>query len=158
MKRNLRTGEVATQAGVSIATLRYYERRGLILPPSRTSSGYRAFEPDTVRIVKLIKQTQALGFTLREIHQLLEVCHRAPGTCADVHDAASAKLRDLERQIADLTEKRTALQGLLGVCPNDARASARDCPLLQRLEQSEVVSGDVPAGGGDDDEGYDRAG
>lgn len=148
-KNNLRTGEVATQAGVSIATLRYYERRGLIPPPSRTSSGYRAFEPETVRTVRLIKQAQALGFTLREIHNLLSICLRSDGTCADLHDAASTKVDDLAEQIQSLSEKRDALSELLMACPKDTSKPAAECPVLTMLETNanEVGDGTGPAEG-----------
>lgn len=135
-KKNLRTGEVATQAGVSIATLRYYERRGLIAPPSRTASGYRAFDPNTVRTVRLIKQAQALGFTLKEIHQLLTICYGPDGTCADLHDAARAKLEDLQRQIDDATAKRRALEALLVRCDRRPGVPASECGVLGALEQS----------------------
>lgn len=141
-RKNLRTGEVATKAGVSIATLRYYERRGLIPPPSRTSSGYRAFEPETVRTVRLIKQAQALGFTLKEIHNLLSICLRADGTCADLHEAAAAKVDDLEEQIQSLSEKRTALSELLVACPKDASKPATECPVLKTLEANANEVGD----------------
>jgi MerR family mercuric resistance operon transcriptional regulator len=148
-RKNLRTGEVATQAGVSIATLRYYERRGLIPPPSRTSSGYRAFEPETVRTVRLIKRAQALGFTLKEIHHLLSIC-LSHGTCADLHEAARAKVDDLDHQIRSLSGKREALGELLTDCPRDTAAPATDCPILEQLEQFEPSNDEVV---GDDSAG-----
>jgi DNA-binding transcriptional MerR regulator len=61
----LRVGEVAARAGVHRETLRYYERRGLIPPPPRRISGYRAYPPETVERVRLIKWAQGLGFTPR---------------------------------------------------------------------------------------------
>lgn len=66
---SLRAGEVAVGAGVHRETLRYYERRGLIPAPPRRASGYRAYPPETVERVRLIKWAQGLGFTLREIRR-----------------------------------------------------------------------------------------
>jgi len=133
-KQNLRTGEVADRAGVSIATLRYYERRGLIPPPSRTASGYRAFDPGTVRTVRLIKRAQALGFTLKEIHRLLSIVRNDKGTCADLHELGRDKLFDLDQQLESLSQKRELLGELLETCPNDTAQSADECPFLVGLE------------------------
>jgi DNA-binding transcriptional MerR regulator len=69
----LRVGEVAVRAGVHRETLRYYERRGLIPPPPRRISGYRAYPAETVERVRLIKWAQGLGFTLREIVELSRI-------------------------------------------------------------------------------------
>jgi len=133
--KNLRTGEVATRAGVSIATLRYYERRGLIPAPSRTPSGYRAFDPETIRTVRLIKSAQALGFTLKEIHSLLSIVLAPDGTCSDLGQLARDKLADIDEQIESLQQKRASLADMIEECPNSAEATARDCPLLRRLER-----------------------
>jgi DNA-binding transcriptional MerR regulator len=135
-KKPLRTGEVAAKAEVSIATLRYYERRGLIAPPARSASGYRAYPPETVQTVRLIRRMQRLGFTLEEILALLEL-RLAPGaTCADVYRAAEAKVADLDRQISELSESRAHLVTLLDLCPRKRAVHARLCPILTYLEDS----------------------
>ena len=135
--RNLRTGEVATQAGVSIATLRYYERRGLIPAPSRTASGYRAFDAETIRLVRLIKRAQGLGFTLKEVHRLLAVVMAADGTCSELNELAHSKLADLDAQLESLREKRSALADMLTDCVNDPGATTGDCRFLHKLESAE---------------------
>lgn len=61
---------MATEAGVNVQTLRYYERRGLLAAPARLPSGYRGYRPETVRIVRFVKQAQQLGFSLEEIATL----------------------------------------------------------------------------------------
>ncbi len=134
-KRHLRTSEVATLAGVSIATLRYYERRGLISPPSRTASGYRSFDPDTVVLVRLIKGAQALGFTLKEIHELIRLRRDEDATCQQMFRTARDKLTDLDEQIARLQRQREELVRVLDTCPRDREATAIDCPMFGRLEQ-----------------------
>ena len=69
----LRIGEVAHAAGVNVQTLRYYERQGLLPIPHRTPSGYRMYGAQTVDTLRAIKRSQALGFTLRDIRQLMAI-------------------------------------------------------------------------------------
>ena len=82
----MRIGEVAARAGVNVETLRYYERRGLLPEPPRTPTGHRAYDDDTVRFVRAVKEAQGLGFTLAEIEEYLRAA-RGDGT------RASAALR-----------------------------------------------------------------
>jgi len=74
----VRTSEVAAQAQVNTQTLRYYERRGLLPEPERTNSGYRAYTPDAVRVVRFVKRAQQLGFTLDDIEDLLHLADGGP--------------------------------------------------------------------------------
>ena len=97
----MRIGEVAAQAGVNIQTLRYYERRGLLPEPERSNSGYRAYDSDTVRLVRFIKRAQELGFTLREIEDLIEL-RQSPRRGAEVRAVAATKVVDIERRIRQL--------------------------------------------------------
>jgi MerR family transcriptional regulator, copper efflux regulator len=71
----MRIGELASRAGVNIQTLRFYEREGLLRPPLRTASGYRCYTDRDLERVRFIRLCQGLGFSLREIHQLLQL-HR----------------------------------------------------------------------------------
>jgi len=111
----MRIGEVAARAAVNIQTLRYYERRGLLPEPQRGSSGYRAYGPDAVRLVRFIKRAQELGFTLREIEDLIEL-RESPRRGAEVHAVAAAKVEDIERRIQQLRAMRKALGGLVEAC------------------------------------------
>ena len=69
----MRTGEVARAAGVNTQTLRYYERRGLLAEPARSHGGHRAYPPEAVATLRVIKAAQRLGFTLDEVAELLDV-------------------------------------------------------------------------------------
>jgi MerR family transcriptional regulator, mercuric resistance operon regulatory protein len=129
----LRSGELASKAGVSVATLRYYERRGLIPRPARSESGYRAYPPGTVEVVRMIKQAQKLQFSLREIGELLELRGRPEATCADVHASGYLKLQDLETRIATLTKIRDRLAELLSTCSRRDEVRAHDCPFFAEL-------------------------
>ncbi len=137
----MRIGEAAAQAGVNIQTLRYYERRGLLPEPERRSSGYRAYDPDTVGLVRFIKRAQELGFTLREIEDLIEL-RQGPRRGADVRAVAAAKVEDIERRIRQLKAMRKALGGLVSAC--DCEGGSLTCPIIEALDDSAgaVVAGE----------------
>lgn len=136
----MRIGEVAGRAGVNIQTLRYYERRGLLPEPERGRSGYRAYDPDTVRLVRFIKRAQELGFTLREIEDLIEL-RQSPRRGAEVRAVAAAKVEDIERRIRQLKAMRKALGGLVAAC--DCEGGTLACPIIEALDDSvePVVAG-----------------
>ncbi len=129
----MRIGEIAAGARVNVETLRYYERRGLIQQPSRRPSGYREYEPEAARRVRFIKRAQQLGFTLREIEELLRLRDDKFGRCADVRAAAREKIADVDRKIAALRAVRGALATLEATCAR--RGEGRRCPLLEALDR-----------------------
>lgn len=139
MKRDrLLIGDAASQAGVNIQTLRYYERRGLIPPPQRSASGYRQYSDESVRLVTFIKRAQALGFTLREVQELLKL--RAPGLKRRdaARAAAEAKVRDIDDKMRDLAAIRGALASLVESCACSSE-SAMSCPILEALEKRKAA-------------------
>jgi DNA-binding transcriptional MerR regulator len=119
----LRLGEVAGRAGVHRETLRYYERRGLIPPPPRRPSGYRAYPSETVERVRLIKWAQGLGFTLREIAELSRIPRdHLRGRHAQVRARAGVKIREIGAKIERLRAMQQRLRALArcrcqGHCP-----------------------------------------
>ena len=128
----LRIGELARRTGVTVDALRFYERQGLIRRPERTpSSGYRAYAPETVLIVRFIREAQALGFSLNEVAELLRLRSDTKASCADVRNAAQSKLDDVEHRIKRLRAMRSALRALLESCRTDG--SATHCPILESL-------------------------
>lgn len=127
----MQTGEVAARAGVNIQTLRYYERRGLLGRPPRTSSGYRRYSDEAVRIVRFVKRAQELGFTLDEAEQLLRLRHVTVSRRPSVRALAVAKLADIDTRIAQLTAMRAALKTTLSACCGDGPL---ECPILEALE------------------------
>ena len=111
----MRIGEVATQAQVNIQTVRLYERLGLLKAPRRTTSGYRDYPQAAVERLRFIKEAQELGFTLREIKQLIALREAKSFSTVQVAEIAQAKLREIENKIAWLTRMRDALaQGMAG--------------------------------------------
>lgn len=131
----LKVGEVAKLAGVNLQTVHYYERRGLLPRPPRTGSNYRTYPEDAVRRVQFIKRTQELGFTLKEIMELLSL-RAAPRTqCADVRDHAEAKVRDIDDKVQALRAMRKALSKLIGECSGEGPVT--HCPILEALDSEE---------------------
>lgn len=125
----MRIGELSRRAGVSTATVRYYERRGLLRKPQRTSSNYRAYPAETAFELRLIRWAKGVGFRLREIRELLEVVREhslRPGDRARARFAA--KRREVESRMAELASMRDQLAALAacrcrGECPIIARAT-----------------------------------
>jgi MerR family transcriptional regulator, copper efflux regulator len=124
-------GEVARRAGVNVETVRYYERRGLVADPPRTDAGYRQYPDSTVRRIRFVKRAQELGFSLREIAELLDLRVEEGAPCAAVLDRTRAKMADIDRRIADLEEMRAALEPLVDACA--AETGATDCVILDHL-------------------------
>jgi len=128
----MQTGEVAARAGVNIQTLRYYERRGLLGRPPRTASGYRRYSEDAVRVVRFVKRSQELGFTLDEAEQLLRLRRVSSSRRSSVRALAAAKITDIETKLQQLTAMRAALETMLSACCGDG---ALECPILEALER-----------------------
>jgi MerR family transcriptional regulator, mercuric resistance operon regulatory protein len=127
----MRSGQVARAAGVNQQTLRYYERRGLLADPGRTPGGHRLYPAETVTVVRAIKSAQRLGFSLREVAQLIgpRVHHRLPGS--GLRPSCAAKLAEVEAKIAELSAIADTLRAALEAGCADLFDCAQhpDCPL-----------------------------
>lgn len=126
-------GKIAAEADVAIDTVRYYERAGLLPEPPRRESGYREYPPDTVKRLRFIRRAKALGFSLPEIGELLDLS-TSSADVRKVKNAAQAKLTVLNEKIAELTRVRDGLQKLVKHCPGHGKADA--CPILNALNES----------------------
>lgn len=133
MTPRLRSGQVAEAAGVNLQTLRYYERRGLLAEPERSLGGHRLYPERAVTVVRIIKASQRLGFTLDDVAELLETGRHRHGRRPDagLHAKAVTKLAEIEQRIADLQVIAETLQMALDVGCDDvlACATSADCPL-----------------------------
>jgi MerR family copper efflux transcriptional regulator len=125
-------GQVAHQAGVGVETIRFYEREGLIDEPPRRDSGYRQYSPDVVTRILFIKRAKELGFSLKEIQELLLLRVDPESTCADVKRQTEAKIADVERKIEDLLRMKQALVKVANLCSGDGPLSV--CPILDALD------------------------
>ena len=115
-RRVARIRRVVAQGCVSIDTVRYYERRGILPTVERRASGYRAFPPQAVERIVFVKQLQALGFTLDEVAELLRLVDAQAGTCEAGRPHAVAALKRVEEKIAALDAIRGRLSDLLRGC------------------------------------------
>jgi len=93
-------GRLAAEAGVSVETIRYYPRRGLLIEPKKPHNGQRRYAVDEIRRIRFVKRAQGLGFTLEEIANLLELDEEQG--CAQTRELAAHKLEVFERKLADL--------------------------------------------------------
>lgn len=133
MKTEMTTKQIADEAGVTVETIRYYERERMIDSPPRTASGYRQFPPETVVRIRFIKRAQALGFSLPEIKELLSLRLAEGTTPADIRELAQAKILAIEEKIRSLQTMQKSLQRITEACPGDGSLDA--CPILDALEQ-----------------------
>jgi MerR family copper efflux transcriptional regulator len=122
-------GQLAKRGGVGIDTVRYYERSGLLTPRTRLASGYRRYGDTELARLRFIRRAQGLGFTLKEIKQLLALS--AQRDVGRVKRSAQTKLLDVEARIAALERVRDGLATLIAACPGHGRAA--DCPILRAL-------------------------
>ncbi len=136
----MRTSEVASRAGVSVQTLRYYERRGILAEPKRSEGGYRAYDAQAVRTIRFVKGAQQLGFSLEEIDSLLELASGGPRNCDAARAMADDKIAQLDAKIVSLSAMRESLRRLVATC--DRRPSRRECPLLEAMEGDGAAEGE----------------
>lgn len=132
MTTSLRSAQLARQAGVNQQTLRYYERRGLLAEPERSSGGHRLYPPEAVTALRVIKAAQRLGFTLDEVADLLQTGrHRHGHRDAGLQAHAAAKIAEIDARINDLHVIRATLVTALEVGCDDlmACATTEECPL-----------------------------
>ena len=131
--KTMTIGQVASGAGVGVETVRFYEREGLLEEPARRMSGYRQFEPEAVDRLRFIKQAQRLGFTLREIKELLSLKLDPQATRDRVREKAIAKIEDIETRIKELKRMKKALAPLVKAC--DGKGTVDGCPILSAIDK-----------------------
>jgi MerR family transcriptional regulator, copper efflux regulator len=131
----LTIGEVARRAGVGVETVRFYERQGLLEEPARKESGYRQYAEDVVARLRFIRRAKELGFSLKEIGELIALRLDPATTCADIRQRAEAKVADIEAKIRDLRKMRQALGKLTAACKG--RGPVGDCSILEALDPPE---------------------
>jgi len=128
----MKIGELSKASGVSIDTIRYYEKRGLMPVAARSPAGYRAYHEQDISRLNFIVQAKSLGFTLEEIKQLLDL--RADGkACVEVREVAESKAEDIAVRIEKLTHMRETLLSLAKACAQSSKED--DCPILKSLER-----------------------
>ena len=127
-------GKLAALAGVGTATVRYYERRGLLGAAPRTHSGYRRYDQQAAERLRFIRHAQELGFSLDDIRELLELRVDDPASCHQVEATAREKLGVIQQRIRELERMRQTLEGLVRSC--QSRQLTNECPVLATLTET----------------------
>ena len=136
---DLTIGQLAKRAGVNVETVRYYERRGLLPQPPRRASGYRQYSPEDLAYLQFIRRAQTLGFSLKEIAELLALRVDPTVSCSDVRARAEHKLADIDAKIRALAGMKAALRRLIETCSGQGPTSA--CPILEAFKTQEDHEG-----------------
>jgi MerR family mercuric resistance operon transcriptional regulator len=130
MQEGLTIGRLAKAVGVNVETIRYYQRRGLIVEPNKPPGGHRRYSPRVIEQVEFIRRAQQLGFSLDECKRLLDM---ADGNqCREARLLAEKKSELIEIQIARLEKMRSELAVLIEACKENR--DRKHCPLLDALK------------------------
>ncbi|HEX8455850.1 MAG TPA: heavy metal-responsive transcriptional regulator [Pyrinomonadaceae bacterium] len=129
--RTLRIGEVAEASGVGVEALRFYERRGLLGRPARTASGYRVYDETVLERLAFIKRAQAIGFSLDEIAEILEMRAHGQAPCHEVREAARRKLAELDERLRELRRYRKELAQTLAEWDERGIDEGHFCGLIE---------------------------
>ncbi len=129
----LTIGRLAREVGVNLETVRYYERRGLLQKPPRSASGYRLFPSDVARRLRFIRRTQELGFSLKEIRELLLLRVSRRTTSKDIRARTESKIADIEGKIRSLEYMKRTLRKLTNAC--EGCLPLAECPILESLDK-----------------------
>jgi len=130
----LRIGTVAERSGVPAKTIRYYEEVGLIAPAERGDNGYRTYSKRDVEILRFIQQARSLGFSVRDVSDLLSLWVDQKRASSDVKAVARKHLEEVEIRIKQLEGIRKTLLHLIGRCRGNERP---DCPILDHLAEDD---------------------
>ncbi|UCE88598.1 MAG: heavy metal-responsive transcriptional regulator [Pseudomonadota bacterium] len=131
----LSIGQLAKAAGVSVETVRFYERKGLLPKPRRSASGYRQYSEESVRRLRFVQRAKDVGFTLGEIGELLALRTEPNASCADVRARAATKIALIDEKLTALSRMKRALGQLAERCTGEGPVSG--CPILDALETDE---------------------
>ena len=137
VESRLQIGQVAARAGVSVDTVRYYERHKLLERAPRSSGGFRLFTAEAVERIRFIKQAQDIGLSLDEIKELL-TSNGGAAQCQRVHDLLKAKLSELDARMQAMREFRRTLTRYLDACEAELnqRGAEASCPVVVNLTSS----------------------
>ncbi len=139
MTGSLKIGPAARLAGLSIDTIRFYQRQGLLEQPPRTAGGFRLFDSEQLDRLRFIRQAQDLGFSLTEIRELLILESRQTGACSHVQELLERKLAAVRGKLGDLRKLQAKLGKSLRKCRRELRnktvAHGDRCPVLAEISR-----------------------
>jgi MerR family mercuric resistance operon transcriptional regulator len=132
----LTIGRLAREGLVHVETIRYYERRGLLPRPPRQPSGYRMFPPSAIQVIRFVKTAQSLGFSLKEIKDLLSLRIQPGRSCVEVRSRAERKIVEIDEKLRSLQVIRKALRRLAAAC--SGRGPIAECPILESFQAGRI--------------------
>jgi MerR family copper efflux transcriptional regulator len=132
-EKDMKIGEAATASGVAAKTIRYYESIGLVQPADRRGNNYRDYSDDDVQTLLFIQRARNLGFSVREVGDLLSLWRDRRRASARVKTLAETHIADIDRRMEELSGMRRTLTRLVHACHGDARP---DCPILDDLAKT----------------------
>jgi DNA-binding transcriptional MerR regulator len=127
----LKIGDVSKRSGIGIEALRFYEKSGLLEQPSRTMSGYRVYDADVLERLAFIKQSQALGFSLDEIKQIIDDARTGKSPCAEVREIVRHRLEELDERMREMRRYRKELSETLKEWDEKGQAPGHVCGLIE---------------------------
>lgn len=135
---SVRIGEVAKRAGVTVETIRYYTREGLLPSPLRSTNGARRFPLDAIARVQFVRQAQAAGLTLRDIKHLVGLTRgRSRLACHRMRTVLAQRLDDLDARAREIAVFRATLENHLAACDRALSTSPEpECPSLEALDHA----------------------
>jgi Cu(I)-responsive transcriptional regulator len=130
---SLKIGDLARSVGMPAATIRYYEKIGLLSAPARSNSNYRSYGSDDLDRLFFVRRAREIGFSIEQVKELLHLSDRQDEDCCTVVHVAQEHLADIEQKISDLTNLKRRLSTLVSSCKGGKVA---DCRILDALSPS----------------------
>ncbi len=131
--RYLKISELAKEAGIKSTAIRYYEKIGIFPRPLLNGSGYRQYDEKALKIARFIVHAKELGFSLKEIAELLSLKLNEKNSCEKVKTMAEIKIKDMDRRISSLNKLKRKLTNLKRLCENKEQND--NCPILDILDE-----------------------
>ncbi len=129
---NLTIGKLAKAANVTVETIRFYERKSLLSQPETQERGFRVYPNSYIDRIFFIKRSQELGFTLKEIKEILDLQTNAQSTCGDVLKRAEVKIKEIDEKLQDLNAMKASLLQL-GECCDDKEETMEQTKVLDYM-------------------------
>jgi len=135
--KTITIGNAASMACVGVETIRFYERKGMISQPLKPAGGgYRHYSNEIVQRIRFIRQAQELGFSLKEINELLSLRANPKSDCTEIQRRAKAKLTEVEGKIVQLNQIGAALKKVIAACPS--HGGLETCSIISAMEKRSV--------------------
>jgi MerR family copper efflux transcriptional regulator len=129
----MKIGQAAAASDVPAKTIRYYESIGLLKPAPRSEGGYRVYGETDLRVLKFIQRARSLGFSVKDVGNLLQLWSDRERSSSDVKAVALRHVEEIDRKLAELKSMRDTLVHLMHRCHGDDRP---DCPIIDDLART----------------------